>query len=310
MRVITAPEEFRQIANRCAVTIGKFDGVHLGHQAILRQLLDKAAQLACPAVVILIEPHPEEFFASSPEACPPRLTTLQEKIELLAAQHIDVVFQLRFDRQLSQLSAEQYVEEILVRGLGVAALIIGNDFRFGQGRRGDFTLLQSLGRRHGFEVLETAGCEVDRQRVSSTLIREQLALGDFERVEKLLGRPYSISGEVIRGRQLGADLGFPTCNIRLHRQRIPLHGVFACEARWRDQRLRAAVNIGYRPTVSDSGEALLEAHILDFNEDLYGETLHIVFRSMIRDEQKFPDLAALQRQIAADVARVREFFQA
>ena len=309
MLVVKSPEEFRRHAASCVATIGKFGGVHRGHQAILSQLRDKASELRIPALVILIEPHPEEFFAPSPQDCPPRITTLAEKIELLEGQGIDFVYQLRFDRTLSQLGAGQYVRDILVDGLGIRALIIGNDFRFGRGREGNFSLLTTLGQQYGFEVLETAGCELDGRRVSSTFIREQLAQGDFATVARLLGRPYSISGEVVRGRQLGADLGFPTCNIHLHRQRIPLHGVFACEALWQDRRLRAAVNIGYRPTVSDGGDALLEAHILDFNADLYGQTLQIIFCSQIRQEMKFPNLQALQQQIARDVARVRAFFE-
>ncbi len=309
MKVIKDASSFQQHASRCVATIGKFDGVHLGHQAIIAQLKDKAAQLHLPSLVILIEPHPEEFFAASPEQCPPRLSILAEKITLLDAAGIDYVLQLQFDAALSQMSAEDTIQTILVQGLRVAAFIVGSDFRFGHQRLGDFALLKDRASKAGFEVIETASCALDGQRVSSTYIREQLGLGNFPLVERLLGRPYAISGEVIKGRQLGKDLGFPTCNINLHRQRIPLHGVFACAVRIQDKLMQAAVNIGYRPTLNDGGEALLEAHILDFSGDLYGKELEVIFQKKIREEEKFADLTALKAQIANDVEQVRDYFR-
>ena len=188
------------------------------------------------------------------------------------------------------------------------SFIVGNDFRFGHQRKGDFSLLQEAGEQFGFEVVETAAYERNGHRISSTFIREQLANADFTLVEQLLGRPYSIKGEVVQGAQLGADLGFPTCNINPQRLRIPLHGVYACEVRLVDHYRPAAVNIGYRPTVTESGEALLEAHILDFNEDLYGKTIEVIFRQKIREELKFSGLDELKSQISADVEQVREIF--
>lgn len=308
MIVVRGIEGFRAHYTRCAATVGKFDGVHLGHQAILQQVLFHARQDHVAAVVILLEPHPEEFFAREPEQIPPRLTTLEEKLALIEAAGIDCVFQLEFNAAVSILPAAQYIREILVAGLGISTLIVGNDFRFGHRRQGDFAMLQEAGQRHGFVVLETASREVDGTRVSSTYVRQQLERADFALVERLLGRPYSIKGEVVRGRQMGTDLGFPTCNIQLHRRRIPLHGVFACEVIWGSRSLFAAVNIGYRPTINAGGDALLEAHILDFDQTLYGQSLEIVFRHKLREEQKFPDLEALKRQIALDVAEVRRFF--
>jgi riboflavin kinase/FMN adenylyltransferase len=168
--------------------------------------------------------------------------------------------------------------------------------------------LAENGKRQGFAVLETKSCVLDGERVSSTVIRTHLGSGNFARVEELLGRPYAISGEVVRGLQLGTDLGFPTCNINLHRRRIPLHGVFACQVHWQGKILAAAVNIGYRPTISDSGDALLEVHLLNFTGDLYGEALSVVFCHKIREEQKFPDLKSLKEQIARDVGQIREYF--
>lgn len=310
MKVIETHINFFQQFSRCVATIGKFDGVHIGHQAIIEQLRDQAGSLQLPTLVILIEPHPEEFFAATPDQCPARLSTLDEKLELLNQLQVDYVYLMRFDLALSKLSPEDYVQQILVDGLGIAAFIVGKDFRFGHLRKGDFQLLKNLGDSADFMVIETATRAVEGQRVSSTLVRQMLEAGRFEVVEKMLGRPYSIGGEVVIGRKLGTDLGFPTCNVNLHRQRIPLHGVYACEVLWNGQALPAAVNIGYRPTVSDRGEALLEAHLLDFSGDLYGQYLRVVFRHKIRDEARYENLDALKRQIAADVSQIREYFAA
>lgn len=299
---------FQQLQQSCAATIGKFDGVHLGHQLILDQLKQKAEQLNLPSLVILIEPHPEEFFAASDDDCPARLTTLGEKLELLESFGVDFVFQLNFNQEMSELSAEKYIHDILVDGLGVACFIVGNDFRFGHKRGGNFALLEAKGAEHGFEVLETAAYERNGQRISSTFIRQQLANDDFDLVEQLLGRPYSMKGEVEKGLQLGTDLGFPTCNINPGRRKIPLHGVFACEVRLVDRFRQAAVNIGYRPTITEDGSALLEAHILDFDEDLYGKTIEIIFRKKLREELKFDGLDALKKQMTVDVQEVREIF--
>jgi len=308
MIIFEETNRFSQLQESCVATIGKFDGVHLGHQLILDQLKQKAEQFDLPSLVILVEPHPEEFFAGDAANCPARLTILQEKLELLESFGIDFVFRLKFNQQLSELSAEDYISDILVEGLGVKSFIVGNDFRFGHQRKGDFSLLSEAGQQFGFEVLETAAYERNGHRISSTYIREELAKSDFTLVEQLLGRPYSIKGEVVKGLQIGTDLGFPTCNINPQRLRIPLHGVYACEVRLADQYRAAAVNIGYRPTVTESGEALLEAHILDFNEDLYGKTIEVIFRRKIREETKFSGLEELKQQISADVEQVREIF--
>ncbi len=310
MIIFDDPNRFSQFHQNCVATIGKFDGVHLGHQLILDQLKEKADQHNLPAVVILLEPHPEEFFSGDPQRCPARLTVVKEKLELLESFGIDFVFQLKFDQALSELSAEAYVQDILVDGLGITCLIIGNDFRFGHGRKGDFNLLRTMGEQLGFDVVETAAYERNGQRISSTFIRETLQDADFTLVEQLLGRPYSMKGEVQRGQQLGTDLGFPTCNINPHRLNIPLHGVYACEVKLGDRYHQAAVNIGYRPTVTENGEALLEAHILDFDEVLYGKTIEVIFRAKLRDEVKFDGLEALKDQIGKDVEDTRQVFRA
>lgn len=305
MIIFEDTNRFSQFQQSCVATIGKFDGVHLGHQLILDQLKQKAEQFNLPSLVILLEPHPEEFFAGEGHA-PARLTSLKEKLELLESFGIDFVFQLKFDETLSQLTPEAYIQDILIDGLGVVSFIVGNDWRFGHKRKGDFAMLQAWGDEHGFEVLETAAYERNGQRISSTFIREQLAISDFPLVEQLLGRAYSIKGEVVKGQQLGSTIGFPTCNVNPQRKTLPLHGVYACEVRLADVYLPAAVNIGYRPTVTDSLEAVLEAHILDFDQDIYGRSIEIIFKQKVRDEAKFDGVESLKKQIAIDVAQVRE----
>ena len=324
MNVLTDTEHFPERARGCVASIGKFDGVHLGHQRIVRQLIDRASALDVPSVVIVIEPHPEEFFASHPRQCPPRLSEAPEKVALLSAMGVDYVYLLRFDAALSRQSPQQYIEQILIAGLHIKALIVGSDFRFGYQRAGDFALLQQYGLSAGFEVIQTESCFYGDVRVSSTYVRECLSRADFATVSALLGRDYAITGTVVRGRQLGRNLGFPTCNLALNRKNIPLHGVYACLAvittadgeQWLAQ---GAANIGYRPTVGGAGsqehangqaseEAWLEVHLLDFNKDIYGARMQVVFRHFIRAEQKFDSLNALVQQISADVQQVRAYF--
>lgn len=313
MQIIEKTDGFREQHPGCVATIGKFDGVHTGHQLILEQLRSKATELGLPSMVILIEPHPEEFFAKQPQDCPARLSELEEKLALLEAQGVDFVFKLRFDEHLQRQSAQDYVESMLIDGLGIACLIIGNDFRFGNQRKGDFALLKEYGERFGFELIESASCIHEGVRISSTYVREQLQKGDFELVELLLNRPYGISGTVVKGQQLGRDLGFPTCNVRLNRKNLPLHGVYACDVKvdnvdMAERLLKGAANIGYRPTVSEGSKAILEVHLLDFDSDIYGERITVIFRHKIREERKFESLQALQTCIAIDVQTVREFF--
>jgi riboflavin kinase / FMN adenylyltransferase len=313
MKIIEDTREFLQTHQHCVATIGKFDGVHKGHQLILQQVRATAAELDVPSMAIVIEPHPEEFFTPDPQDCPARLSEPAEKLQLIADQQVDYVYVLRFDAALCRLSAQSYIEDILVQGLGIRALIIGNDFRFGYQRQGDFALLQEYGRRHGFAVVESASCEHRGIRVSSTYVRQALAEADFRLVRELLGRDYAISGTVVRGQQLGRDLGFPTCNVQLNRRNIPLHGVYACDAvivnsEGKVLRLHGAANIGYRPTVSDDRKAVLEVHLLNFSGDLYGAGITVIFRERIRDEMKFASLAELQSRIGDDVQKTREFF--
>lgn len=320
MNVIHSTDGFLEQHSGCVATIGKFDGVHMGHQRIVRQLLDKAAHYGVPSVVIVIEPHPEEFFAANPRDCPPRLSEAAEMTGLLHAMGVDYVYLLEFNASLSQLSPQAYIQEILVAGLNVRCLIVGNDFRFGHKRTGDFAMLQAFGQQHGFDVVETVSYLHDGVRVSSTYVRECLARADFQRVEQILGRPYGITGKVVKGRQLGRNLGFPTCNLALNRRNIPLHGVYACSVTIRtdsgsELQALGAANIGYRPTVDAQGEpgaassvAWLEVHLLDFDADIYGADVTVTFRHFVRAEQKFESLEALTARITRDVEQVRAWF--
>ena len=302
---------FRGVPERATtstvLTIGNFDGVHRGHRALLAELTAKARELALPATVLTFEPHPRELFA--PEQAPARLASLRDKIELLAEAGVDRVHVCRFTRQLASLTAEQFIENILVRGLSVRHLIIGDDFRFGRGRRGDFALLQQAGREHRFVVEAMRTVDFGGVRVSSSAVRAALAGGDIERAEELLGRAFVMAGRVMDGKKLGRTIGFPTANIQVRRKRLPLSGVFAVTVSGiGPQPLPGAANLGVRPTVADGLKPVLEVHLLDFDRDIYGSHVDVNFMHKLRDEAKFDSLDALKAQIARDVADVRAYF--
>jgi len=287
----------------CVATIGNFDGVHLGHQAILARLCERAAELAVPSCVVIFEPQPREFF--TPDSAPVRLTRLRDKLELFAAEGVDRVLCLAFNRRLRELSAAEFVHAVLVDGLGVRHLEVGDDFRFGCDRAGDFEFLQQAGVLEGFSVEAATTVEVDGQRVSSTRVREALAAGDFALAGRLLGRPFQIAGRVLHGQKLGRQLGTPTANVQLKRKRVPLSGVYLVSAEFDGQRWPGVANIGVRPTVAGDGRAHLEVHLLDFSGDLYGRRMTVVFHHKLRDEQRFASLEALKSAINADIAAAR-----
>lgn len=291
----------------CVATIGNFDGVHRGHQVILQRLRERAAQLGLPSCVVLFEPQPREFFA--PEAAPPRLSRLRDKIELLAQAGVDRVVCLAFNQRLRELSAEGFVSRVLIQGLGVRHLEVGDDFRFGCDRAGDFAFLLKAAERAGFSLEKAATLEIDGRRVSSTWLREALAQGDFAMAERLLGRGFAISGRVLHGKKLGRQLGTPTANLQLKRRNIPLQGVYLVSTRLDGQDYAGVANIGWRPTVDSDGQAHLEVHLLDFAGDLYGRRLTVVFHHKLRDEQRFASLEALKTAIDADIAAARAHWQ-
>jgi riboflavin kinase/FMN adenylyltransferase len=290
----------------CVATIGNFDGVHLGHQRVLRQVKLKALMQGLPAVVVLFEPQPLEYFAK--DQAPRRITRLREKLLLLEQHGIDRVLCLRFDAKLLSLSPHDFIQQLLVSGLAVSHFVVGDDFRFGKGRRGNYGLLQSEGLIHGFDVENTQTCELDGERVSSTRIRNALEVHDLAAVRRFIGRPFIVTGKVAYGQQLGRKLGVPTANIRLQKPRPALQGVYATLVHGLlDKPIASVANIGYRPTLVGV-QPQLEVHLFDFSDDFYGKTISVEICQFIRSEKKFEGLTQLQTQIKLDMQTAKDFF--
>lgn len=289
------------------LTIGNFDGVHRGHAVLLERMVEVARERGLSPAVLTFEPHPREFFA--PSAAPARLTILREKLELLAACGVETTMICRFNAALAALSAEEFIRRILLDALSMRHLIVGDDFRFGHRRAGDFALLAASGERLGFAVEAMREVLVDRERASSSAVRDALALGDMERAARLLGRPYLIDGKVVHGDKLGRQLGFNTANIYIRHNPLPMTGVFAVEVDGVGEHPWPGVaNLGIRPTVGGV-RPLLEVHLFDFDRVIYGTHLSVRFVHKLREEQKFPDFDALKAQIARDAQAARRFFE-
>ena len=295
-------------ASGTGLTIGNFDGVHRGHRAMLDRLVARARELKLPCSVLTFEPHPREFF--QPSAAPARLSRLREKLELIAEAGIDRTHVLRFGAQLAALAADRFVEDVLVRGLGMRWLLVGRDFRFGARRAGDFALLEASAARLGFGLEAMPDVMNAGARVSSSAVRTALAAGDLAGAALLLGREYTMSGRVAHGEKLGRTLGFPTANIVL-RRRPPLAGIFAveCELEETHALLRGVASVGRRPTVKENAPPLLEVHLFDWNGDLYGRHLRVKFLQKLRDEEKYDGLDALRAAIARDADEARDYFR-
>jgi len=283
---------------RCALTIGNFDGVHRGHRALLDRVVAKARETGVTSCVLTFEPHPREFF--SPQSAPARLTRLRDKLELVAAAGIERVHVIRFEARFAAMTAARFIDEVLVRRLGTAWLLVGRDFRFGAQRKGDFATLEGK----GFELEAMPDVAFEGERVSSSAVRAALQAGDFERAERLLGRPYTISGKVVHGAHLGRELGFPTANVPLP-HRTALSGIYVVEV---EAHGRGVASVGFRPTVNPVPQPLLEVYLLDGHPALYGQRLRVRFLRKLRDEAKFNDLDTLRRAIAQDAAQAREYF--
>jgi riboflavin kinase/FMN adenylyltransferase len=303
----TIPERAERTMAPTVLGIGNFDGLHLGHRALLDRLTAKARELGLPSAVMTFEPHPRELFA--PDQAPARLTSLREKLALIESCGIDRAYVCHFTRRLAALSADDFIERLLVRGLAVRHLIIGDDFRFGRGRGGDFSTLQQAGVEHNFGVEAMHTVDLDGERVSSSLVREVLAAGDLEHAARLLGRPYSIAGRVVHGDKIGRRIGWPTANIQLKRKRVALSGVFAVTVSGVDKRhLPGAASLGVRPTLGEGLKPVLEVHMLDFDREIYGEHVTVHFLHKLRDEMRFASLDALSAQIERDIAAIRDYF--
>jgi riboflavin kinase / FMN adenylyltransferase len=286
------------------LTIGNFDGVHRGHQAMLARLIEAAEDLRLPPAVLTFDPHPREFFAK--DAAPPRLSKLRQKLDIFRTYGVERTIVARFDARLAALTPEAFIADVLVQRLDVRWVLVGDDFRFGKGRAGDLATL----RRHAttFSVEGMRTVEIGSERASSTSVREALAAGDLRRAAALLGRPYALSGRVTHGAKLGRSLGFPTANIPL-RHRPPLSGIFAVRVHGLGGAPRAGVaNLGVRPTVLQDAKPLLEVFLFDFDQTIYGRRVTVEFLHKLREEERYDSLDALTRQMHIDVAQARDYF--
>ncbi|MBX2870286.1 MAG: bifunctional riboflavin kinase/FAD synthetase [Acidiferrobacterales bacterium] len=304
MKLVRSVESADVKNTGCVLTIGNFDAVHKGHQQILDRLNAHGQALGLPTIVMTFDPHPEEYFVKSDGAS--RLTDTGTRFFALQEAGIDLMVSLRFNRQLAETTAEEFVSEKLVKQLGVRLILVGDDFRFGKDRQGDFSVLQRLGRELGFTVEDTNTVLADGERISSTRIRHLLEAGDLAAAEQLLGRPYNLVGRVIYGQQLGRQWGFPTLNLAIH-HKPALTGVFAVKVKWKSkqQPVFGVANLGKRPTVGGL-QTLLEVHLFDFDDSLYGRRICVEFVEKIRGEQKFESFDALKAQITKDADRARE----
>ncbi|MEY4768860.1 MAG: hypothetical protein RL637_1499 [Pseudomonadota bacterium] len=290
----------------CVLTIGNFDGLHLGHQIVIEKLIAHGKRLQLPIIVMVFEPQPLEYFLA--ENAPARLTRLREKILHFNQFKIDYLLMIKFNRQFANCEAETFIEKILIAQLQVKQLVIGDDFHFGKNRRGNTSMLQHYGKRFNFTVEYTSSYYLHEYRISSTVIRDALAAGQLDLAEKWLGRAYSICGRVIHGDKRGRQLGFPTANVALFRRNSPIQGVFAVTVTGIAQQIYYGVaNIGSRPTIRGKAEILLEIHLFNFNQEIYGYYLEIHFHYKIRDEMRFTSIKELADQIQQDIIDAKNF---
>ena len=310
MELIRGIHNLQQNQQGCVLSIGNFDGIHLGHNAVLSRLLEEAKRLQVPATVMTFEPQPAELFSG--KNAPARLSRLRDKFVQLDKLHLDRLLCISFTHEFANLSADDFIEQLLIKKLNVKFLVIGDDFHFGYQRLGDFSLLQEAGKKYGFEVVDTKSLSQDVGRVSSTRIRSALAKGNLQQAEQMLGRKYSITGRVGHGRKLGRTIGVPTANLFLKRRVSPVSGVFVVSVLGIDEQgigekvYRGVANIGRRPTVQGERQQL-EVHIFDFQGDLYGRQLEVLLEHKLRDEVRFDSFAELKIQIDKDIQQAREW---
>ena len=302
------PPSTQLLANQPVVlTIGNFDGVHLGHQALLNELREAAQARGLPTAVVIFEPHPREFF--TPQQAPTRLTSLREKLELFESMGIDRVHVCRFNARFAQMSAAEFIHALYEK-LSAKFVLIGDDFRFGSGRAGDFALMEKIGMQHGFAVQSVHSVLHNGVRISSTAVRAALAEGNMRMAQSYLGRHYSISGRVEHGDGLGKKIGFPTANIQLKHNRPPLSGIFVVQAHAEGMGvLQGVASLGVRPTVHQDGKPVLEVHLFEFSQQIYNKHMRLDFLHKLRDEEKYPDVETLTRQIALDVGNAKQWFK-
>lgn len=285
------------------LTLGIYDGVHLGHQKIIRRVVERAKEIGGMSCVVTFDPHPREVLM--PDTAPDLLTSTKKKIELLEALGLDAVCLIRFTREFAQVEARKFVKDFLINTLRTRAIVEGYDWRFGKGRKGDVELLREIGKDNGYEVEQVDGVVIDGQIVSSTLIREMVLEGDLDKAAAYLGREYSITGDIVEGSRMGREIGFPTANIEPHHEAIPPNGIYAVRVDVAGERKNGTLNIGVRPTVTEEKKRTIEVHIMDFYRDIYNEEIEVTFVERLRDEKKFPSVEALTDQIKKDVEKAR-----
>jgi len=307
MRIIRGLTHLEPLDRGCVLTIGNFDGLHLGHREVIEKLAAKGGATGLPVVVMIFEPQPLEYFLG--DNAPSRLMRLREKVIDFASLPVDYLLVARFNRQFADLDAEKFIDDILIKKLNVKHLVIGDDFHFGKARRGNFAMLQEKGRQWGFTVEGTGSFYVDGLRVSSTLIRDALTAGNLAKAEQLLGHSYSVCGRIVHGEKRGRALGYPTANIKLHRKNAPLHGVFAVTMTGLgEEAIQGIANVGTRPTVDGGSKVVLETHLFNFDREIYGRYVEVHFKHKIRDEMRFHSLEKLKAQIEKDVAVTQKIF--
>ena len=294
--------------NGCVLTIGNFDGLHLGHRTVINKLAERGERLGLPVVAMIFEPQPLEYFLG--DNSPSRLMRLREKVIEFAKLPVDNLLIVRFNRYFANCDAEQFVDDILIKQLNIKHLVIGDDFHFGKARRGNFALLKEKGKQHGFSVEDTGSYQTAGLRISSTLIRDALGEGDLAQAEKLLGRCYSVCGRVAHGDKRGRTIGYPTANIRMFRKNTPVNGVFAVTMTGIDgMEFEGVANVGTRPTVDGGSKVVLETHLFDFDKEIYGRYVEVHFKQKIRDEMRFQSLEQLQAQIEIDAVEAKKIFE-
>ena len=308
MRLIRGLSYLQPFENGCVLTIGNFDGLHLGHRTVIKKLAERGEALGLPVVVMVFEPQPLEYFLG--DNSPSRLMRLREKVIEFAKLPVDNLLIVRFNRYFANCDAEQFVDDILIKQLNIKHLVIGDDFHFGKARRGNFALLKEKGKQHGFSVEDTGSYQTAGLRISSTLIRDALGEGDLAQAEKLLGRCYSVCGRVAHGDKRGRTIGYPTANIRMFRKNTPVNGVFAVTMTGIDgMEFEGVANVGTRPTVDGGSKVVLETHLFDFDKEIYGRYVEVHFKQKIRDEMRFQSLEQLQAQIEIDAVEAKKIFE-
>lgn len=307
MQLIRGLAHLEPLRQGCVLTIGNFDGLHLGHRVVIDKLAEHGRRLKLPVVVVLFEPQPLEYFLG--DNAPSRLTRLREKVLQFAKLPIDQLVVLGFNQHLANYSAENFIQDILIDKLNVKHLVIGDDFHFGKARRGNFAMLEKAGREFGFQVEDTRSYAIDGLRISSTLIRDALGNGDLALAKAMLGRDFSVCGRVAHGDKRGRILGFPTANVEMFRKNTPLVGVYAVTITGIDNKEYAGVaNVGTRPTVDGNSRVVLETHLFEFDKEIYGAYIEVHFKHKIRDEMRFQSLPQLQQQIRNDVQQTKQIF--